>query len=125
MILRYLLIIALFFGLTLNSSGQLSYGGIPASFSLLKKVASIIPVIEMAPVDNNQLLIEEQSNSNHLKSFILAKSFKVDISPDFSGQWEVNGDMKIWRLGLRSRGAWSINLIFDKMIIPQGASLFI
>jgi lysyl endopeptidase len=125
MILRYLLVIALFSGLALNSSGQLSYGGIPASFSLLKKAAFALPVIEMEPVDNNQLLIDERSDPKNLKSFVFAKSFNVDISPEFSGRWEVFGDMKIWRLGVRSRGAWSLNLIFDKMIIPRGASLFI
>ena len=125
MFLRYLLILALLSGLTFKSSGQLSYGGIPASFSLLKKAAIEIPVIDMEPVDNAQLLIEEQSDPKNLKSFIFAKSFKVDISPDYSGRWEVNSDMKIWRVGLRSKGAWSLNLIFDKMIIPRGASLFI
>ena len=109
----------------MRSSGQLSFGGIPASFSLLKNAVYPIPVINMEPVDNNQLLDNERSDPNNLKSFYFAKSFKVDISPDFYGQWEVKGDMKIWRLGIRSKGAWSLNIIFDKMIIPQGASLFI
>ena len=125
MILRYLLVIAFISVLALNSSGQLSYGGIPASFNLLKKAAYIIPVVEMEPVDNNQLLIEEQSGPNYLKSFYFAKSFNVDISPESSGIWEISGDMKIWQVGLRSKGAWSLNLIFDKMIIPRGASLFV
>ncbi|MCX6239585.1 MAG: trypsin-like peptidase domain-containing protein [Bacteroidia bacterium] len=126
MILRYAIIVLFGLGLTLPSSGQLSYGGIPASFSLLKKAAyPEIQVIDMEPVDNYQLLIEEQSNPNNLKSFYFAKSFKVNISPEFSGQWEVKDDLKIWRLGLRSKGAWSLNLIFDKFIIPHGASLYI
>ena len=125
MILRYLLVIAFISVLALNSSGQLSYGGIPASFNLLKKAAYIIPVVEMESVDNNQLLIEEQSGPNYLKSFYFAKSFNVDISPESSGIWEISGDMKIWQVGLRSKGAWSLNLIFDKMIIPRGASLFV
>ncbi len=125
MILRYLLVLVLLAGLTFNSSGQLSYGGVPASFSLLKKAVFVIPVIDMEPVDNDQLLIAEKSDPKNLKSFYFAKSFNVDISPEFAGRWEIQGDMKIWQLGLRSKGAWSINLIFDKMIIPQGASLFI
>ena len=125
MILRYLLVIAFISVLALNSSGQLSYVGIPASFNLLKKASYIIPVVEMEPVDNNQLLIEEQSGPNYLKSFYFAKSFNVDISPESSGIWEISGDMKIWQVGLRSKGAWSLNLIFDKMIIPRGASLFV
>jgi len=125
MILRYATILVLLIGMALNSTGQLSYGGIPASFNQLKKAVYTIPVIEMAPVDNEQLLIAEKADPNNLKSFYFAKSFDVNISPASSGRWDVNGDMKIWRLGIRSKGAWSLNLIFDKMIIPEDASLFI
>ena len=125
MILRYFSILVLLTGLALNSSAQLSYGGIPASFSQLKKAASVVPVIDMEPVDNDQLLIAEKADPENLKSFYFAKSFKVDISPQSSGIWDVKGELKIWRVGIRSKGAWSLNLIFDKMIIPQDASLFI
>ena len=125
MILRCFLFVMLLSGLSLSSSGQMSYGGMPASFTLLKKASYSIPVIEMEPVDNHQLLLDELSDPNHLKSFIFAKSFSVDISPEVSGRWEVAGEMKIWRIGLRSKGAFSLNLIFDKMMIPQGASLFL
>jgi len=125
MILRYFSVLVLLTGLALNSSGQMSYSGIPASFSQLKKAVEIVPVIEMEPVNNDQLLMAEKSNPGNLKSFRFAKSFNVDISPASSGKWEVIGDIKIWRVGIRSKGAWSINLIFDKMIIQQGTSLFI
>jgi len=125
MFLRYFLVIAFFTGFVLKSSAQLSFGGTPASFNIHKKAFSSIPFIEMDRVDNNQLLLEESLNISHLKSLHFAKSFHVDLSPDLSGEWESDGDLKIWRLGLRSKGAWSINLIFDRMIIPQGASLFI
>ncbi len=125
MVLKQLLFLSLFVCFSLSSSGQISYGGIPASFSNLKKTAQIVPVVEMEPVDNNQLLKEEQSDPKNLKSFYFAKSFDVDISPNSSGLWERSVDFKIWRVSLRSQGAWSLNLIFDKMIIPTGASLFI
>lgn len=125
MILRYLLITILLAGWTLPGFGQLSFGGIPASFNQLKKASTAVPVIEMEPVNNDQLLIEEKTDPENLKTFHFAKSFSVDLSPGFSGVWVKSGEMKIWRLGLRSKGAFSINLIFDKMIIPQGASLFI
>lgn len=125
MILRYLLITILLVGWALRGSGQLSFGGIPASFNQLKKAGAAVPVVEMEPVNNDQLLIEEKADPENLKTFHFAKSFSVDLSPDFSGVWEERGEMKIWRLGLRSKGAFSINLIFDKMILPEGASLFI
>ena len=119
------MIIALVTGLAFQSSGQLSYGGIPASFSLLKEGISAVPFIEMVSLDNALLMKDEQVNFNRLKPYRFAKSLKVDISPKSSGLWTVQGDMKIWRVGFRSKGAWSLNLIFDKMVIPQGASLFI
>ena len=125
MVLKQLFFLAIFACFTLSSSGQISYGGIPASFNNLKKTAQIVPVIEMELVDNNQLLKEEQSDPKNLKSFYFAKSFDVDISPNSTGLWESSVDFKIWRVCLRSQGAWSLNLIFDKMIIPAGASLFI
>ncbi len=125
MILRHLLVLALLIGLNLQSQGQLSFNGVPASFGQLKKSNVILPIIDMESVDNNQLLIEEQTEHKNLKSFRFAKGFDVNISPDNSGVWEVIDKMKVWRVGVRSKGAWSINLIFDKMIIPQQASLFI
>jgi lysyl endopeptidase len=126
MVLRYAIVVLLCSVLALHSPGQRSYGGTPASFSLLKKAPfPSVPVIEMEPVDNNQLLMDERSNPNNLKLFHFAKTFNVDISPGFSGRWEIKDDIKIWRLGLRSKGAWSLNLIFDKFIIPRGASLYI
>lgn len=125
MTIRYLTLLVFLSVFVSNSSGQISYGGIPASFSYHKKAATEVPVIEMAPVDNGQLLKEERSNPDNLKSYFFAKNFDVDISPDNSGKWEVAGDTKIWRVGLRSKGAWSLNVIFDKMAIPNGASLFI
>ena len=123
--MRYFLLIVLLSQMVLPSSGQLSFGGSPASFDFLKKAAIQIPVIDMEPVDNTQLITEEHQDINNLKKYHFAKSFLVDISPEQSGTWITEGDMKIWRVGLRSRGAWSLNLIFDKMILPQGASLFI
>ena len=125
MVLRYLLVLTLLSGLVLRSSGQLSFGGAPASFEGLKLTSYPIPFIEMEPVDNHKLLLAEKKGNRHLKSLHFAKSFDVDLSPSAFGQWISNGDMKIWRLGIRSTGAYSLNLIFDKMIIPDGASLFI
>jgi lysyl endopeptidase len=109
----------------MRSSGQISFGGSPASFSSFKHATFKIPVIEMEPVKNEELMREEKSVTNHLKSFRFAKSFTVDINPSNSGIWKNSGNQKIWCVGIRSRGAYSLNLIFDKMILPVGASLFI
>lgn len=126
MIIRLSLAVFLLFSLMIRSQAQLAHGGKPASFSQLKSSVFKIPFIEMEPVSNEELLREEKSNvSTPLKPFRFAKTFDVDIDPSHSGIWENQQSQRIWRVGIRSRGAYSLNLVFDKMIIPQKASLFI
>jgi hypothetical protein len=125
MVFKQIISLLLLTCFALSSSGQISYGGIPASFSNLKKTALVVPIVELEPVDNNQLLKAELADPENLKSFYFAKDFDVDISPNTSGLWERSTDFKIWRVGIRSSGAFSLNLIFDQMIIPKGALLFI
>jgi lysyl endopeptidase len=125
MIIRNLTLFIVLICLVMRSSGQISHGGKPASFSLFKHAAFNIPVIEMEPVKNEVLIHEERPESNHLKPYQFAKSFTVDIDPSNSGIWKNSGNQKIWCVGIRSKGAYSLNLIFDKMILPVGASLFI
>lgn len=50
----------------------------------------------------------------------------VDYGMNNSGTWDIleNGD-KIWRLGVYSPGALTINLTFDKYKLPVGAELYI
>ncbi len=104
---------------------QLSFGGSPASFGLQKKSMLAMPIIDMAPVSNAQLITEDAQNTNRLKSLRFAKSFSVDLDPTNSGLWAADNNMNIWQVSLRSKGAWSLNLIFDKLMMPEGASLFI
>jgi lysyl endopeptidase len=126
MIIRYLSFIFLLSSvLVLNSSGQVSYGGTPASFSNLKRASITVPVLEMALVSNDELMKEELMMSEPAKSYQFAKSFDTDISPDKDGVWETTKSMKIWRVGIKSKSAYSINIIFDKMMLPTGASIFI
>jgi len=125
MLIRFLTLLLLVISLVLRSSGQISSGGIPASFSSLKHTAFTIPVVDMKPVINEELIREEKAAAYRLKPYQFAKSFTVDIDPTNAGIWNKTGGQKIWCVGIRSRGAYSLNLIFDKMILPKGASLFI
>ncbi|MDR0438060.1 MAG: S1 family peptidase [Bacteroidales bacterium] len=51
---------------------------------------------------------------------------EVNYSLDNSGEWTKlpNGD-RIWRLAISSEGALSINLLYDKFWIPNGAKFFV
>lgn len=122
-ILTYILLLT--FGFSLRCNSQISYGGTPASFSHLKSASVPIPVVEMPRVSNLALQMEALQSKDLFKNQKFAKSFEVDITPSNSGVWNNVDGMKIWRVAFRSEGAYSLNLIFDKAIMPTGASLFI
>ena len=52
--------------------------------------------------------------------------FDVSYSLENSGTWEelIDGG-KLWRLKIKSQDACSINLIYDKFCLPEGANFFI
>ena len=124
-ILFLLLVLVLTSILSFRSNGQVSYGGVPASFNRLKSQKLQLPVIEMAPVNNYDLQLKDAQSKNQNKKFRFAKSFDVDISPDNSGVWDSADGIKIWRVAIRSKGAYSLNILFDRAILPTGASIFI
>ncbi|MCE1198761.1 MAG: trypsin-like peptidase domain-containing protein [Marinilabiliales bacterium] len=126
MIKRFLVILLLIQSLSgFDLSGQVSYGGIPASFNTLKSGLPEIPFVVMSPVSNLDLIRMEKIMASDSKRLKFAKSFDVDISPDHSGVWSNSDGVRIWRVGIRSSGAYSLNLIFDKAIFPTGGSLFL
>ncbi len=126
MIVRYLTVILIFlFTEAIQATGQISYGGEPASFSKLKSAHEAVPVLDMMPVFNELLMMEESMVKEPVKSYYFARSFDVDIDPVKDGVWETVKSTRIWRVGIRSKGAYSINIIFDKVIVPTGASIFI
>ncbi len=123
---RNLFLILLFTSvLTYSGHCQVSYGGSPASFRSLKSLKIDLPVVEMLPVSNYDLQLKDAQSKNQYKKFTFAKSFDVDISPDNSGIWEEMDGMKVWRVVVRSKGAYSLNLLFDRAILPTGASIFL
>ncbi len=55
-----------------------------------------------------------------------AHQFTVNYTPENSGNWYTLDDgTKIWKLRISSPGAYSINLIFDRYVLPKGAKLLI
>lgn len=55
-----------------------------------------------------------------------AQQFTVNYTPDNSGIWSKQADgTRIWRLLISSPGAYTINLIFDRYVLPPDAKLFI
>ncbi len=72
-------------------------------------------------------MLREDSIKSKLKGAArFARKFYTDIRPDNSGvHFTLSDGTKVWQCGIRSQGAYSINLLFTRYYLPKGAKLFI
>ena len=72
-------------------------------------------------------MLAEDSVNERYKDIPWRFGENIPVSFDLknSGRWDVlpNGD-RIWRLGIKCPGAYTINLTFDNYHLPPGATLF-
>lgn len=73
-----------------------------------------------------QLYEEQQQQDSRLKPFHFAHGFDVEITPEKDGYWfqKIDG-YDVWRIKIRSAGAYSLNLIFTDFLLPEGSRLYI
>ena len=108
-------------------TAQLSEGGVPLKIKQLK--SSRGSLVEM-PSFLSYFSNEEQSvqNAKQLKPFKFAHGYAVNLTTENSGEWfsaaEIE-DVAVWRLTIKSPGAYSLNLVFDEFEMPENARLFI
>ncbi len=127
--MRKSLFIYLFFMLCAGKAtfAQLSEGGLPRRPVSLK--TAFLATETMPPVSNDLLrwqCEQEQQESGKLKPFTFAHTFEVKISPLTNGTWMRSEDgWWIWQIRIRSDGALSLNLLFEKFKLPEKARLFI
>jgi hypothetical protein len=74
-------------------------------------------------VDNQTLLTEEVAQISR-ETFVFGKEFEVDFNLLNSGVWTdlANGD-RLWRLGISSKNAYSLNLIFNKILFARNGRI--
>jgi len=109
-----------------SSYAQISHGGEPYSFKN-EGLKSIIDYRVLPEIDLETLYMEDEIDENDPDiPWRFGKDIAVDYSLLNSGTWDVlpNGD-RIWRLEIISYGAFSINLIYKKFYMPEGATLFL
>ncbi|MFH1278509.1 MAG: FlgD immunoglobulin-like domain containing protein [Candidatus Eisenbacteria bacterium] len=87
----------------------------------LDTVAEIV----MPPVDAAALLAEDEERLGDQLDAPnrFAFAHRVDLRPSDEGTWEVLGDgSRLWRLRIRSDGAFSLNVGFTTFRLPEGAT---
>ena len=125
---RNLLILAIFLVAgNIDLYAQISQGGVPLQVVTTKSAAKAY--VEMPELSKSKIQAELEKNEsvdNQLKTLHFAHAFEVNLNPSNSGQWyTTNSGYNVWKLTVYSKGAKSINLIFDHFKLPEGARLFV
>lgn len=107
----------------LSSQGQ---SQLPISLS--KDVLSReVPIMSMPAVDVETLMAEDEVN-NVLKigPYRFGHNMEVGVNAQHEGLWEELKDgSRVWRMGFRCEGAYSVNFIFSDFYLPFGARFHI
>ena len=105
-------------------SGQVSKEGTPYSFK--HSVRSDYETVTMPEEVDVDFLLMEDEIAGKDDPLRFGYPFYVEYNLENSGSWETTEDGgKIWRLGIISEGAYSINIVYDDYWIPPGGELYI
>lgn len=107
------------------AQAQISHGGRPLSYSAFRSLSSTL-FQEMPSFDVEAEKKIDRETHDLRGGVRFAYKFITDFTPDNSGQtFTLVDGTKVWRLGIRSSGAYSINILFSEYDLPEGASLFL
>ena len=122
----YIVFLLTMLGFQGNLKAQVSHGGRPLPLSLMRSTNGQM-FKEMPPFDVQEELRINSLNESDLRSgFRFAYKFITDYNRYNSGVTFTGPDgTRVWRLGIYSPGALSINVLFTEYELPEGAQLFL
>ena len=105
-------------------NAQVSVDGTPYSFKYNVR-ADVTTDAMPDEVDIDALLFEDEVSGKEVP-FRFGHPFDVNLNLENSGEWETTDDGgRVWRLGIESNGAYSINLIYDDFWLPEGGKFYV
>lgn len=108
-----------------NGFSQISQGGEPLPPTMLRHASAAL-FVEMESFDVTRMLKEDSVNAIRHRAVRFARKFTTDLRPENSGIHFTTADgRRVWQCGIRSKGAYSINLLFSEYRVPAGAKLFV
>ncbi|MDH6357826.1 T9SS type A sorting domain-containing protein [Parabacteroides sp. PF5-9] len=105
---------------------QVSHGGRPLPLTLTRSVDPRL-FCEMPAFDvEAELRLDALFDSDLRSGYRFAYKFITDYNRSNSGiSYTLADGTKVWRLGIRSQGALSLNVLFTEYELPEGARLFV
>ncbi len=107
------------------SIAQISVKSTPKSL-LLDNINQNVPNVNLNTIDIEALLIEDEiEQMDKSIPFRFGTPIEVSYNLDNSGEWIETELGRIWRISITSKSAYSMNLIYDRFILPEGAEMFV
>ncbi len=115
-----LLIITL--GAIMQAKPQISKGGLPYTW----KAKGVNENLDTVALKVSGIPRQAKSNIPKGETFTFAQIIDVNKNINEIGQWDTlpNGD-KLWRVMLKSAGAYSLNFTFSQYLLPEGAEVYV
>jgi hypothetical protein len=109
-------------GMSIKS--QISSGGKPLRSELM---TGDLEWVNLEELRVDELLLEDEWLAlTGKKSQRIAEETQVSIRPDQAGEWTLHRDgTRVWKLGIRGRGAKGLGLVFSRYVLEPGCRLFI
>ncbi|HOP05725.1 MAG TPA: trypsin-like peptidase domain-containing protein [candidate division Zixibacteria bacterium] len=110
--------------LAVPAAAQISQGGTPVS--ILKSLPKDIPTRTMESINLPTLLVEDSLEAADGLPYRFGYPFDVKYNLSNSGRWdELEDGSRVWRLRISAPGAYSINLLYDRFVMPKGARMWV
>ncbi len=106
-------------------------GELPYSLRQNAKLARVLPLAELAPLDAAMRRLEidtaaAASLGARTKRTAVADPRTVSLTPQRDGVWDSLADgSQLWRVQVRAAGATDLRLAFDRYALPAGATLYV
>jgi lysyl endopeptidase len=122
----YLFFIAFFICIESILVAQISKSFVPISFQKNVRNLTYVPAMTMPGIDTSIINKEDRLNNRKGRPFRFGKCFDVNYSLINSGIWDtLDNNDRIWRVRIKSSGAFSLSVVFYNLNIPEGAKIFL
>jgi len=112
-----------------NIGAQIPHGGRPflQGVETTSRLRSAVDYfIEMPSFNIDSVRAIDDLPGNRVGGLTFAHKFFVNLSPENSGiVFHTEDGTKVWKIGIRSSGAYSLNILFSDFLLPKGAKVFL
>jgi len=108
-------------------AAQVTNEGKPISWKLKLQQTKAVQTIKLPSFDLKAIQEEDKVNDKlQAKPWRFGYKHTVDFGLENSGLWtELSNGDRVWRILFESKGALSLNFIFDKFFMPQGGKVYL